>query len=378
MPLPKLYGTTTKTLKRTTKRHSEESRYCAVFWVEGKIQRVWLGYVSEKDAKSLLEPAKAERIREIRLAQGADEITPEPSPAERTLVEAQRKHLEERAPRLRPSTIVGYKDQDANALAFFGEKVLLADITRSKVEAWVRERLKKVKAATVNRDLSRLRSVLRWATDEEWLERNPMAKVRQLDEGDGEYDAEITEDQVERLAKVCPLWLWRILLFALLTGFRLGEILGLEWTQIRGGLIHLRGSDVKGKRSATFPIEPEVQEILNIQAEERPSGSPYVFNGERLKTKLNKSWVSKIWRAVRIEAGMEKTKIHHFRHAFCSWLLQQGVPLEVIQELARHRSFVTTKRYAKLKPEHQRRALQQHPARTNRHLKPTPQEPTPL
>lgn len=369
MPLPDLYKTTTKTLKRTTKRHTDMTRYCAVFWVDSKIQRVWLGTVSEEEAKKRLEPEKAKRRFEIL---GPQEAIPG-QPTRPTLREAQEAQLAERAKRLKPITIAGYQDQDKNALSRFGKEVLLCELTRAGVELWATERLRTVKAATVNRDLSRLRSVLRWAVREGWLSSSPMNQVRQLHEGDGEYDAAISVHQLETLEAACPLWLWQIVLFAVLTGFRLGEILGLEWSQVRGGLIHLEGDKTKGRRGATFPVSPEIQAVLDTQWDRRSAKEPrWVFTGERRRGRLNKSWVSKTWRSVRASVGLDKVKIHHLRHTFCTWLLERGVKLEVIQELARHRSFLTTKRYAKLKPDHQREALKSHPLAQ----KPTPQTDT--
>ena len=54
----------------------------------------------------------------------------------------------------------------------------------------------------------------------------------------------------------------------------------------------------------------------------------------------------------------KRVSFHTLRHAFCSWLAQEGVPLRVIKELAGHKTIQTTMRYAHLLPDVRKKAVE--------------------
>jgi integrase len=60
---------------------------------------------------------------------------------------------------------------------------------------------------------------------------------------------------------------------------------------------------------------------------------------------------AKAWRAALKRAGIENFRWHDFRHTWASWLTQQGVPLNVIQEIGAWESPEMVRRYAHVAPE---------------------------
>lgn len=52
------------------------------------------------------------------------------------------------------------------------------------------------------------------------------------------------------------------------------------------------------------------------------------------------------WKPALRQAGVQPGRVHDLRHTWASWLRQQGVDLQVVQELAGHASSVTTMRYS--------------------------------
>ena len=81
------------------------------------------------------------------------------------------------------------------------------------------------KPATVNRYLAVLRGLLRMARDEwQWIDHIP--KIRMLS-GEVERDRWLTKEEADKLLAVCPKHLAAVVKFALATGCRAREILGL-------------------------------------------------------------------------------------------------------------------------------------------------------
>ena len=89
-----------------------------------------------------------------------------------------------------------------------------------------------VKAASINREITCLRKTFSLAKREwEWCRENPVSRVS-LEKGANKRDRWLTEDEEARLLTVCPLWLRELVVFALHSGMRLGEILSLTWSAV--------------------------------------------------------------------------------------------------------------------------------------------------
>jgi len=149
---------------------------------------------------------------------------------------------------------------------------------------------------------------------------------------------------------------WRtMILVALRTGMRMGELLGLPWgdVDLAAGRINVRRSYVKGHlglpksgKSREIPLGDDVIEALRAHRHER---GPLVFcdaAGNHLTAGLL-GWPLK--RALK-RAGLPVIGWHVLRHTFATHLAMRGVPLKVIQELLGHSSIVTTMIYAHLTP----------------------------
>jgi integrase len=59
---------------------------------------------------------------------------------------------------------------------------------------------------------------------------------------------------------------------------------------------------------------------------------------------------SRLLRRCLVRAGLPHRRLHDLRHGIVSWLLDAGVPITVVQQVAGHRSLVTTARYAHAMP----------------------------
>jgi integrase len=149
---------------------------------------------------------------------------------------------------------------------------------------------------------------------------------------------------------------WRtMILVAMRTGMRMGELLGLRWVDVdlSAGRINVRQNYVKGHvgspksgKSREIPLGDAVIEALDAHRHER---GPLVFCGAEGNTLTAGLLAWPLQRALK-RAGLRAIGWHVLRHSFASHLAMRGVPLRVVQELLGHASIATTMIYAHLAP----------------------------
>jgi integrase len=136
---------------------------------------------------------------------------------------------------------------------------------------------------------------------------------------------------------------------ALHTGMRRGELLSLQWEQIRNGFIYL--TETKSGKARQIPINDRLAEVFREVRRENQLKSPYVFcapDGKRFY-EVKHSFTSACKRA-----GIEDFRFHDLRHTFASRLVMKGASLKAVQELLGHADMKMTMRYAHLSQEHLR------------------------
>ena len=107
---------------------------------------------------------------------------------------------------------------------------MLDEITLDVVDGIKAEKLKTAGKSTVNRYLALVRAILLRSRDEwEWIDKAP--KVKLFKEGPGR-ERSITVEQAETLLGELPPHQRDVVLFALATGLRQSNVLGLEWSHV--------------------------------------------------------------------------------------------------------------------------------------------------
>ena len=154
-----------------------------------------------------------------------------------------------------------------------------------------------------------------------------------------------------------------MMLLALLSGMRRGEIFALKWDDVdfERGFLTLR--DPKGGIDQTIPLSDAVRELLDARPR---TDSPFVFPGRPVgkgkdtpKEYRQKVDAAKSFRAIRRAAGLPGNfrPMHGLRHAFASNLASSGeVDLFTLQRLLTHKSPMMTQRYAHLRDDTLKRA----------------------
>jgi integrase len=203
----------------------------------------------------------------------------------------------------------------------------------------------------VNRALALLKTLFNKAVEWGRLETSPAARVKKLRESNGR-DRYLDRDEACRLfAAADPVVLVPVLVVALGTGMRKGEILSMKWKDLDlvRGIITI--TDQKNGKTDKIPASGEVVAALGAI----PRRGEFVFWNEETKTHLRD--VKKIFGEAVARAEIQDFRFHDLRHTAFSWMDQEGVKITTIQKIARHASIEMTRRYIHDRPEDQREAV---------------------
>jgi integrase len=195
--------------------------------------------------------------------------------------------------------------------------------------------------------VARLKRMFNLSVDWGLMPTNPAARVRLFRE-DRRRVRYLTEEEETGLLDACSLQLRRVVLFALHTGMRRGEILGLRWQDVdsKNGVAVIPAEKAKGKRTRFIPLNSVALAVLD----EMPASldrTALVF-----KNSAGNEWdrLRKHWEYAVFAAGLEDFRFHDLRHTYASRLVMAGIDLAVLRELLGHRDFEMTLRYAHLAP----------------------------
>lgn len=237
-----------------------------------------------------------------------------------------------------------------NLKAFFGNPTL-DHVTPKRIVAYKNQRYTDgVKPATINRELATLKKAFNLARREwEWCTDNPVCRVS-MEQENNTRDRWLTVDEEQRLLHAAGPWLRELMMFALHTGMRQGEILDLTWAGV--DLFRRTVTVFKSKNGErrTIPLNQTVLELLMHKYGSRSGDTALVFPSEA-QTRLN---ASNIRRSLNL--ALEKVKItnfhfHDLRHTCATRMVQAGVDLYKVQRLLGHKSSIMTQRYAHHYPE---------------------------
>ena len=269
-----------------------------------------------------------------------------------------------------------------NFKAHFGEDTRLGNIRYADLETYRNQLRSKLtrhgtlrSEASVNREMSCLHHLFTKAVEWEMVEQNPFGRGKSLLlKENNERVRFLSEDEIGRLlAEVNHIpHLRRIVVCALNSGMRKGEILSLRWPQIRNGFIYLTMTKTKNARQ--IPINDTLAALFDeIKREQRPA-SEHVFtyrqnehrakegsaNRNRLELVRIGSQVKDVktaFKAACKRAGIEDFTFHDLRHTFASHVLMRGASIKDVQELLGHKTMKMTLRYAHLTQEHKKKAV---------------------
>jgi excisionase family DNA binding protein len=198
--------------------------------------------------------------------------------------------------------------------------------------------------------VARKRGLIERVPDFEWL-RAPLPEFDFLDFDEAKRMVSATNDQLRTMV-----------LTALRTGLRHGELLALRWQDVDlvAGRITVRQNVVRGMIGTPKSGKPREiplgEDVLAALKAHRHLRGPLVFcnsGGDMLTDSEQKNPLTHACR----RAGLRPIGWHVLRHSFASQLAMRGATLKVIQELLGHSTITMTMRYAHLAPRVSREAV---------------------
>jgi len=218
----------------------------------------------------------------------------------------------------------------------------LSGITAQSVEEYKASRKGQVKDATINRELTVLKTIFSKAMLWGYAAQNPVKQVRFFKE-ELKPIRILTVAERQRLFEASPEFLRPIMLAALKTGMRRGELLGLKWKDVdlEHGNISVRRT--KSGKLRMIPMHPDMAESL-ARLKLGAKGE-HVFaeaDGSRLK---DFGAVRTSFERLVVEAGLEGLTFHDLRHNFATELIAKGADVRTVQEYLGHSSLVMVQRY---------------------------------
>ncbi|WP_313642461.1 site-specific integrase [Stenotrophomonas sp.] len=262
----------------------------------------------------------------------------------------------------------------------------ISDIDPDAINRWWNARLamksatgRTVQRVTAHRDFACLRSALSKAVEWKLIDVNPLLGVRQRSVQSRKVVRFLSADEEARLRAMMAArdlagvqgrananaarrrygqpvlpdlqldgyvdHLTPVVLLAMNTGMRRGELLSMTWgdVDLEAKMLTIRAENAKSGRQRHIPLNVEALDVLQRWA--------IRTGGQRIGRVFNVNDVKTGWTKLLADARIEQFRFHDLRHHFASRLVRAGVDLNTVRELLGHADITMTLRYAHLAPD---------------------------
>jgi integrase len=255
----------------------------------------------------------------------------------------------------------------------------MVEITPFLIQGWSKKRLKAgLSPHTVNRDTVALKAMLSKAVEWNFLDKSPLAKMKRTKAEDNSRVRYLSPDEEKRLFEaldkreekkrtersnhndwrkkrgLVPLHyilesefaghLKPIVMLAINTGLRRGELFNLEWRDI--DFLHnkltVRAAATKSAKVRHIPLNSVARDTLK-RWQKQPSDSGLIFPGKE-DNRLNN--ISTAWGTLISDAKIEDFTFHDLRHCFATKVLKCGADIVTVSKLLGHTDLKMTLRYS--------------------------------
>jgi len=223
----------------------------------------------------------------------------------------------------------------------------LAVLSSADLAAYRDERLNTVAAATVIRELNTISHALKVA-QREWgiyLARNPAELVRKPTAPKGRT-RRLQGDEEQKLLDACakgrnPM-LKPIIILAVETGMRRGEILSLLWEHVDFARRVAHLPQTKNGDSRDVPLSSRALTTLRSLADDEQRHPEKVFP-------VSGNAIRLAWEHLRERAGVGDLHLHDLRHEAVSRLFEKGLDIMEVSTISGHKTLSMLKRYTHLR-----------------------------
>ncbi|CAA9575942.1 MAG: Phage integrase, site-specific tyrosine recombinase (ACLAME 2) [uncultured Truepera sp.] len=192
-----------------------------------------------------------------------------------------------------------------------------------------------------------MKQAVRWRL----LPYNPLEGVTRIKEQQREMTVWTADETLRFLSVAQTHRLYPLFYLAMATGLRCGELLGLQWGDLKGNVLHVRRTLLTRSGQPTYStpktergvrrvaLAEDVLSLLEahrerVGSEHRQGVSPIFVSDAG--TLLNARNVTRVWHALQVTAGVPKARLHDARHLHVSLLVKQGLDPRTIADRVGH------------------------------------------
>jgi len=348
-------------------KNGQEFKYVLIWYDEhGKEKWQALGHADTRKA----ERQQAQKERELRM--GIVE------PGSMKLSEFLENSMMRTRRQVRESTLEEYSSTMKQFVEVFG------DIDYRRIQHGHGERFLQAcldrgnRLGTVRKKIGTLKRIFQLAVERGQLEENPFQYVRKpksCQQAVHVYRDEECELMIKcaREFKIGGSFRWDIIILtALCTGMRRGELLNTMWADIDSEkqVIHVTPKEdtaytwkwqIKDTDRRTLPLTKEVLQLLADHQADQPEGYQYVFIPPARYDRIQKERQKEKWtdrkancplnnfrrqfKLIQSKAGVKQGEFHDFRRTCLTNWLANGLGEFDVMTMAGHASFETTRKF---------------------------------
>ncbi len=208
-----------------------------------------------------------------------------------------------------------------------------------------------VAVTTINRELTCLKTLYNKANEWRKVNCNPTANIKNFKENN-KIQIILNQNEVERLIISAIDHLKPIIIIAVNTGMRRGEILNLKWENINFIKGYIEIEDSKSGEPRKVPMNSTVAETLQSM----DKSHKYIFYNP--KTKKNIVEIKRSFNTARKRVGLKSVRFHDLRHTAATRMCEVGVPLKIVSKILGHSTIKMTERYANPTPDSMKEAVE--------------------
>lgn len=244
-------------------------------------------------------------------------------------------------------TLKAYKIQSALFIKHLGN-VEIEEITTETIKLYLGEVASDLKASSLCHRIRFIKSLFRWAQEEKYITFNPSTAIKEP-KLESKIPKFLTEEEIELLREACLSPFEKALFeFMYSTGCRIGEIVNLD----RGSINFSEQSVIvfgKGKKEREVYFNTRCSIWLKRYIENRTDSEKALFVTVRAPHRISIAQMRYVIKQISRRANINKCiHPHQLRHSYATTLINNGAPLEVIQNLMGHEKSETTRIYAYL------------------------------
>ena len=227
----------------------------------------------------------------------------------------------------------------------FGSKNL-THITPGDIDDYKQMRLEEVKPGTVKRELEVIRRLFNLAKrDKKHFGDNPVTESGMV-RVENQVMRILSYEEEEKLLKHSPAHLKPIIMTALNTGMRKGELLTLTWDAVdfHNNTITIHAQHSKSRKTKKIPINSPLRKAL-LEQKLVTQGSGYVFltpNGGPYK---HQNCLKRAFHTACKNAGTKGLRFHDLRHTAATRMVESGANIVAVSRILGHADLKTTMRY---------------------------------